>query len=302
MMPYTLTTTLSKILLIPNRINLNLINEFHDQMKSKGCSERHRNNTLHVMIGLANFLGCDRTFYDIERKEQILEFLNTKIKSTKQDPDEKWITTWNHYLARKKLFFRWITNRSGECSESEWQTPTFMQIKEKKSIRKSPYSESQIWDRDELPSILKYEPEIRNKAILTLLWDLDARNHEVTALKLGNIRLRERYAEGEIPHNTKTGGGPIKETVTFVGRPTSAGVLHGEGHGVLMGGESEMATFRGEAFGRISSSGSVKWRGAHFYRTTSSTGKLAFLNNVVGVFEAEIDAEGNVTEKIWEWK
>jgi integrase len=214
MMPYTLTTTLSKILLIPNRINLNLINEFHDHIKSKGCSERHRNNTLQVMIGLANFLGCDRTFYEIERKEQILEFLNTKTKSTKQDPDEKWITTWNHYLARIKLFFRWITNRSGECSESEWQTPTFMQIKEKSS-RKSPYSESQIWDRDELLSILKYEREIRNKAILTLLWDLDARNHELTALKLGNIRLRERYAEGEIPHNTKTGGGPIVLACTF---------------------------------------------------------------------------------------
>jgi len=25
---------------------------------------------------------------------------------------------------------------------------------------------------------------------------------------------------------------------------------------------------------------------------------LAFLNNIVGVFEAEIDAEGNVTEKV----
>lgn len=30
--------------------------------------------------------------------------------------------------------------------------------------------------------------------------------------------------------------------------------------------------------------------------------KLAFINNVVGVFEAEIDTEGNVTEKSWEWK
>ena len=64
-------------------------------------------------------------------------------------------------------------------------------------------------------SILKYEPEIRNKAILTLLWDLDARNHEVTALKIGNIRLRERYTEGEIPHNTKTGGGPIVLACSF---------------------------------------------------------------------------------------
>lgn len=45
----------------------------------------------------------------------------------------------------------------------------------------------------------------------------------------------------------------------------------------------------------------IKWRGSHFYRT-SSNGKLAFLNNVVGVFESEIDVEGNGTEKIWEWK
>ncbi|HXX95855.1 MAG TPA: hypothetical protein VEL11_01895 [Candidatus Bathyarchaeia archaeon] len=41
---------------------------------------------------------------------------------------------------------------------------------------------------------------IRNKAIVALLWDLDARNHEITSLKIGNIRLRDRYAEGEIPY------------------------------------------------------------------------------------------------------
>jgi hypothetical protein len=96
-------------------------------------------------------------------------------------------------------------------------------------------------------------------------------------------------------------GTPAKETVTFVGRPTSPGVLHGEGRGVIMAGEAEMATFTAEAFGRISPSGSVKWRGAHFIRTSSS-GKLAFLNNTVGVFESDIDAEGNVTQKTWEWK
>ena len=97
-------------------------------------------------------------------------------------------------------------------------------------------------------------------------------------------------------------GTNVKETVTFVGTPTSAGVIHAQGHGVIMGGESEMATFRGEAFRRISFSGSVKTRGSNFYRTTPSSDKLAFLNNVVGVFEAEVDPEGNFTEKIWEWR
>jgi len=96
-------------------------------------------------------------------------------------------------------------------------------------------------------------------------------------------------------------GIPAKETVTFVGRPSSPGVIHGEGQGVIMAGETETATFTAEAFGRISPSGTVHWRGAHFNRTSSS-GKLAFLNNAVGVFESEIDAEDNVTQKTWEWK
>jgi hypothetical protein len=70
--------------------------------------------------------------------------------------------------------------------------------------------------------------------------------------------------------------------------------------GVMMAGESEMAVSTGEGIGRISPSG-VKWRGCAFYRT-SSTGKLAFLNNLVGLFETDVDTDGNFTEKIWEWK
>ena len=53
----------------------------------------------------------------------------------------------------------------------------------------------------------------RNKAALSLLWDFDARNHEVTLLKIKHIRLRERYGEGEIPHESKTGTGPVLLTV-----------------------------------------------------------------------------------------
>src|SRR5215213_1796214 len=97
-------------------------------------------------------------------------------------------------------------------------------------------------------------------------------------------------------------GTQVKETLTFEGRPTtSKGVLYGRGKGVIMAGESELATYTGEGVGRVSSSGSINWRGSIFY-STSSNGKLSFLNNLVGVFEVEIDTEGNFSEKIWEWK
>jgi hypothetical protein len=104
-------------------------------------------------------------------------------------------------------------------------------------------------------------------------------------------------------------GVQVQEIITFTGRPTvEKGVLHGVGQGVITtttagsaGGEPEMVTYTGEGVGRISSSGGVKWCGSIFSRT-SSGGKLSFLNNMVGVFEAEIDADGNFSEKIWEWK
>ncbi|MGH9981949.1 MAG: hypothetical protein ACRD6U_10400, partial [Nitrososphaeraceae archaeon] len=56
--------------------------------------------------------------------------------------------------------------------------------------------------------IIKYENNKRNKAILALLWDLNARNHEITLLRIKNIRL-EKYDEDELPYEAKTGNGPI---------------------------------------------------------------------------------------------
>ena len=116
-----------------------------------------------------------------------------------------------------KLFFRWLHNHNGKAedeilSQSEWITPSFVKIKGKNTKRLSPYTDSEIWDQEELLTIVKYEPFIRNKAVLTLFWDLDARNHEITMLKIKNIRLKEKYGEGDIPYQVKTGRGQIMLT------------------------------------------------------------------------------------------
>jgi hypothetical protein len=88
-------------------------------------------------------------------------------------------------------------------------------IKKKRTKRLSPYGEHEIWDIKELQTVIKYEPHKRNKAILSLLWDLNGRNHEITLLRLKHIRLNERYGEGEIPYQAKTGSGPILLTLSF---------------------------------------------------------------------------------------
>ncbi len=73
-MPVRLSTTVSKISLLPNATNAVLISEFYHHMKNNGASESHTNNSLKTNMAFAKFLGPDVTFYDVKRKEQITAF------------------------------------------------------------------------------------------------------------------------------------------------------------------------------------------------------------------------------------
>jgi integrase/recombinase XerD len=166
-------------------------------LNSNGVSESHQNNNLKALTTFAHFLGPSISFLDIKEHDLIISFLDSKIKSREEDPDRKSIVTWNDYLGRIKYFMRWLYNCKTKGSEENhlltepayWKTPSFVQIRKRKTKRLSPYSETEIWDRDEILSIVKCEQYKRNKAALTLLWDLDARNHEVTLLKKLNFVL-----------------------------------------------------------------------------------------------------------------
>ena len=201
-MPVKLSTTLNNIeKKITNPINRGIIFRFYEYLKSIDSSENYQNGIIKAVLNFCTFVGPDKSLLEIKDKELILRFLDSKRKSIDFDSEQKWITTWNDYLWRIKYFFRWSYNLiQNNNNIDEWITPEFVNIKKKKTKRLSPYSEADIWDRNELLSIIKYEPHKRNKAILTLLWDLNARPHEITLLKIKNIRLKEKYAEGEIPH------------------------------------------------------------------------------------------------------
>lgn len=78
------------------------------------------------------------------------------------------------------------------------------------------------------------------------------------------------------------------------------GTLYGEGQGVLLMPDGGMATWKGQGVGRFLAGGAVSYRGAIYYST--ATPKLVRLNSLAGVFEFEVDANGNTHSKIWEWK
>jgi hypothetical protein len=95
----------------------------------------------------------------------------------------------------------------------------------------------------------------------------------------------------------------ITDTGTYRSIIRPGGMLHGEGQGLYMtkDGSGETATWTGQGVGRLTEGGRVSYRGSLFFRA-NSTGKLSFLNNIVTVFEYEVDESGNTTAKMWEWK
>lgn len=214
-MPFQYSTIIKKIDEIPNEENRKVVYEFLEYMINNGSSENHQINNLKCIINFAKYLSENITFYDIKDKDQIVSFLNTKRKLLSEDLDKKWIATWNNYLNRIRLFYRWLYNKDKKVESEYWETPTFLKIKLLKTKRLSPYTENELWEKEELISIIKYESHKRNKAALALCWDLNARNHEVCLLRIKHIRLRENYGEGQIPAEAKTGSGPILLTMSF---------------------------------------------------------------------------------------
>jgi len=112
------------------------------------------------------------------------------------------------------------------------------------------------------------------------------------------------------------GGGPKMETSfqassTLLGAKATnrgtywsvvrpSGTLYGEGQGIVMGEEGDMATWIGQGVGTMKKDGGVSYRGAVYYQTSSA--KWSRLNSVAAMFEYEVDAQGNSRSQFWEWK
>jgi len=95
-------------------------------------------------------------------------------------------------------------------------------------------------------------------------------------------------------------GVPHKATVTYWSVVRPDGTVYGEGQGIAMGKDGEQATYVGQGVGTIKKDGSASYRGAVYYQTSSP--KWTRLNSVAGMFEYEVDAQGNTRAQTWEWK
>jgi hypothetical protein len=88
---------------------------------------------------------------------------------------------------------------------------------------------------------------------------------------------------------------------TSVSTLNADGTFQGQGQGILRTQGGDVATWTNQVVESITPEGTIITRGVGIWSTPSTTGELAFMNNMITVFEVQIDREGNLSAREWEW-
>lgn len=90
------------------------------------------------------------------------------------------------------------------------------------------------------------------------------------------------------------------DTGTYITLVRPDGSLFGEGQGIVVSKDGDMATWIGQGVGMMKKDGGVSYRGAVYYQTASP--KWLRLCSLATIYEYEVDAQGNTRAQFFEWK
>ena len=114
--------------------------------------------------------------------------------------------------------------------------------------------------------------------------------------------------DGALPkfETSATGGGTlagaeVQMLATYSSDMRADGTLYGEcpNQGIVMT-QDGVATFRASGVGAFTPEGGATFRGVVYFQASAPS--LSSLNGTCGVYHWDVDAEGNATWEIWEWK
>ena len=97
--------------------------------------------------------------------------------------------------------------------------------------------------------------------------------------------------------------GNVTDKSTFITtyKSDSGNTSTSTGHGIITTKNGEIATYTGQDLGITGKNGTDTYRGILTFQTDSD-GILAFLDNVIGLYEYKSWFNGTKSGTIWEWK
>ncbi len=141
---------------------------------------------IKVLVWLSNHFGDEISFKEMKKRD-ILDYLNSLRKATTEDPNLKWIGSYNGRQIIFNKFFRWLYNPD-EPDTRKRITPACMQgVKRLPRKQKTSYKPSDIWEPLEHAIFLKYCPSKRDRCYHAIANDTSCRPHEILNLRIKDI-------------------------------------------------------------------------------------------------------------------
>ena len=114
----------------------------------------------------------------------------------------------------------------------------------------------------------------------------------------GAIQTEDSY----IANVTIKDVGNATDTGTFITTYEPNGITTSIGQGIITSFDGEIATYTAKDLGATNEKGEIIYHGIQIF-ITNSTGKLSFMDNLVGLYVYEDNPDGSrKSGKIWEWK
>ena len=137
--------------------------------------------------------------------------------------------------------------------------------------------------------------------------DASKQVEKIGSLK-GSTTTKTLSVEGSLPKfetsaqaSGTLAGVEVTTMATYWAEMQANGTLYGEcpNAGVIMA-QDGVATFRASGTGSFTADGGVSFKGVVYVQTTAPS--LSSLNGAALVYNWDVDAEGNATWELWEWK
>lgn len=159
-----------------------------------------------------------KNFKDMTREDIVL-FLNKLRKNESEDPNYKWIGTYNLFVITLGSFFKWFYYPKTE--QKERPKPELLDnIKQLKRKEKSVYKPSDMWTQEDDLLFLKYCPSKRDRCYHAISRDSSCRPHELLKLKIKDVVFKisgnMQYAEILVNGKTGTRAVPLINSVPYV--------------------------------------------------------------------------------------
>jgi integrase len=160
----------------------------------------------------------NKNFQDVTR-EDVVSLLNSLRKNETQDPNHKWVGTYNLYLVIISTFFKWLYYPKTEPKERP-KPEVIQNLKQLKRREKSAYKPTDMWTQDDDILFLKYCPSKRDRCYHAISRDSSCRPHELLNLKIKDVVFKmaedRQYAEILVNGKTGTRAIPLINSVPYV--------------------------------------------------------------------------------------